>query len=156
MDPDKWAGQMEDEIREREKADAGKDEIFLAKRKLLDSQAPLLWKQLTRTLGDLARAYNKRRNILTVEDEGEQFAVRRNSDAGRVVLSAMFFHLENRIGLTMLPGDWFRNYHAKVIPGEGEGTACLVWDDPVTGQKSQRSIDEIATEAMEAVLKNRP
>lgn len=156
MNPDKWAEKMEEQILAREKNDAGKDSVFLAKRRLLDSQTPLLWKQLTQSLEELARAYNKRRNILTVEDTGDQFAVRRSSDSGQVLLSATFFHLENRISINTMPGDWFRSYIAKVIPGDGEGMVCLVWDDLATGNKSQRSIEEIATEAMEELVTARP
>ena len=156
LDPDSWAEKMEKEIRERETTDAGKDKVFLAKRKLLDSQAPLLWEQLTHALADLARAYNKRRNVLTIEEDGDQFAIRRSSDAGQVLLSATFFHLKNEIGLHLIPGEWFRSYIAKVIPGDGEGMVCLVWDDVSTGRKSQLPIVEIATEAMEELIRARP
>lgn len=156
IDPDKWAEKMESQIREKEQADSGKDQVFLAKRKLLDSQTPRLWKGLTHSLGELARAFNKRRDILAIEDEGETFCIRRSDSVGAALLSANFLHLENRITLIVTPGDWFRNYTAKLIPGDGEGTVCLVGDNAGAGNKTQYSTDEIATSAMEALLSSRP
>jgi len=155
IDPDKWAEQIESQLREEEKVESRMGQVFVEKRRLLDSHAPLLWKQLVQCLGELARAFNKRRDILTIEDEGERFCVRRSNDAGAALLSASFHHLENSIALLIEPGNWFRSYATKVIPGEGQGVVCLVWQDE-TGNKSQRSIEEIATAAMEELLKSHP
>jgi len=113
----------------------GRIRFFLAKRKLVDSQAPLLWEQLTHTLGELARAYNKRRNVLTIEEDGDQFAIRRSSDAGQVPPFGDVFHLENKISLNTSPASGSKANVAKVIPGDGEGIVCLVGDNAGTGQK---------------------
>ena len=156
IDPDKWAEQIESQLREEEKIESRMGQVFVEKRRFLDSHAALLWKQLANSLGELARAFNKRRNILTIEDEGESLRVRRSDDAGAALLSATFDHLENSIALLIRPGGWFRHYATKVIPSEGQGVVCLVWQDPETGNKSQYPIEEIATAAMEELLKSDP
>jgi hypothetical protein len=156
VDPERWAEKMETELRERERTAAGKDEVLVAKRKLLDSQSELLWKRLGQSLGALARAFNKRRNILEIEDDGgDTFNVRRSDDAGKALLAATFSHLENRITLHIRPGEWFQSYVGKVIPGGGEGVVSLVREHEETATKNQYEIDEIATEAMEELLKSR-
>jgi hypothetical protein len=156
IDPDKWAETIENELRQREEADANKGEIFLAKRRLLDSQSPLLWKELAQTMRDLATAFNKRRNILTIHDEGESLSVRRSDDMGAAHLSAGFLRPQNKITLMIQPGSLFQSYAAKVIPGTGEGVVCLVREDSEAGSKTQYSVEEIATAAMEELIKMRP
>jgi hypothetical protein len=156
IDPEKWAEKMDSQLREEERADSGRDQVFLAKRKLIDSQTPRLWKQLTHSLGELARAFNKRRNILAIEDEGNSFRVRRSDSRGAALVSADFLAAENRISILLQPGDWFRNYAAKVIPGDGEGTVCLCLVVDGDDKGTQHSTDEIATAAMEALLSSQP
>ncbi len=158
IDPEKWAEQMDGELRRKDESAAAQGEVFLAKRKLLDTHTPLLWKQLVASLTDFAAAFNKRRgNTLTIEDDGgDLFCIRRSSDAGAALLSATFYHLENRVGILIQPGSCFRNYTAKVIPGSGEGIVCLVWENPETGNKSQIAIDEIASAALEELIKTIP
>jgi hypothetical protein len=156
VDPEKWAEKMDSELRERDEDDARQGQIFIEKRKLLESQTPLLWKQLTHSLGEFARAFNRRRNILRIEDEGQTFCVRRSDDVGASLLTATFFRLENRITLIVQPGNWSRIYVAKVIPGNGEEIVWLIWEHADTGRKSQNSIEEIATGAMEELLRSRP
>lgn len=158
IDPEKWAERMDGELRALEEKNAAQAQVFLAKRKLLDTHTPLLFKQLTGTLAQLASAFNKRRgNVLKVEDDGSDiFTLRRNSDAGAAILSVRFQHLENTIGLVINPGNWSQNYEAKLIPGSGEGIVCLVFQDPDSGSKSQAAIDEIASAALEELLKTIP
>jgi hypothetical protein len=158
IDPEKWAEQMDKELRAEEEKNAAQGQVFLAKRKLLDEHTPLLFKLLTGTLTQLATAFNKRRgNALNVEDEGgDQFAIRRSSDAGAALLSVQFQHLQNTIGVLITPGSWFQNYEAKVIPGSGEGIVRLSHQDPETGNKRIVEVDEIASVALEELLKTTP
>jgi hypothetical protein len=157
INPEKWAEKMDNELRQAEESDAAKGQVFLAKRKLLDSHAPLLWEQLTRSLAELANAFNRRRNAaLTIDDGGGTFCVRRSDDAGAAVLTAAFRRLENVITIHILPSNWFRSYAAKVIPGSGEGMVCLVLKDPENNTSNQQDIDTIATDAMEELLRSRP
>jgi len=156
INPDKWAENIDCDLRRQDEDESAQGQVFLQKRTLLDSQAPLLWKQLTTSLSEFAMAFNKRRsNTLTIEDEGEMFHVRRSAQAGAARLSATFYHLEHKIALVIEPGDWFRGYTAKVVAGSGEGTVCLVLEHSETGSKTRQEIDEIASSALEELLKGR-
>lgn len=147
FDPDKWAGDIDRKLGERDKRDAASDAVLLAKRTLLDAKTKDLWNQLREKFRELCEAYNKRHlGTLHFDVVPNSELIVRRLKGGTAIIEGAYEDGLHRITVGIGPAKTIRVYQGQTI-NRGDGDVVLVDD------KGPHSVEEIASSIMEEMLR---
>jgi len=142
FDPDKWAEEADKKLAQKLDVDARKDAAFLAKRELLNAQAPQFWDNLRKVLQTMCEAYNKRKKFDPVPND----TVKIRCTDGHDELLGKYDSGSASVRLESVRGSFVESYSAKVIPNH-EGHVVLIKQG-----HGVISVEDIATRALNYLL----
>jgi hypothetical protein len=143
FDPEQWAEQADARMREREAARNRQDNTLVVRQGMLETHYPELWKELRNVFKCMCDSFNNRRNLLSFSEPGPgAFTVRRSDAEATVFVERAPGHK-----IVVSAGNIKDIYIAQVFPSEGDGVVALV-----TQNGARRSVDEVATKALDHLL----